>query len=160
MSNVVRTVAFMGAENTIEDIFEKKDYSAERMEATVIVKEKQTNIKAKNPFVIMFIDNYDILLDICGKEELKIVNYLMKVMNYGNLISISNKDIAEQTKINPANVSRALRKLRDKKVISKTKNGSMFINPHIFSKGNLKDIKAMETYEQDWLQGDFWSDSF
>ncbi len=53
-----------------------------------------------------------------GKDELKILFYMMAKMDYGNYIRVTNKNICNNLKMNHGNVTHAIRKLIEKNVIA------------------------------------------
>ena len=53
-----------------------------------------------------------------GKDELKVFMYMLAKMDYSNIIRVTNKNIATNLEMKPANVSRAIRNLLAKNVIA------------------------------------------
>ena len=53
-----------------------------------------------------------------GKEELRILFYMMAKMDYGNYIRVTNKNICSNLKMTHGNVTRAIRNLIKKNVIA------------------------------------------
>lgn len=53
-----------------------------------------------------------------GKEELRVLFYMMSKMDYGNYIRITNKNICNNLKMNHGNVTRAIRNLIKNNVIA------------------------------------------
>ena len=114
--------------------------------ATTVVKEKPTYTLRKQ-FVICFTENFFRALQSgINQSEMKILSYIIDQMEYGNLISISQKSIAESCKITKSNVSGCFKKLIEKNILVKNKDGNVFVNSNIISKG-LSTKMAKEKYD-------------
>ena len=96
--------------------------------------------------------------DMTG-EQLKVMLNLIGRMEYDNRISFKTKDVAESIGINPNNVSRALKVLKDKEIIYKDPNNDNVykLNPYIGHKGTknygsnvveFSKIKCDKEYEE------------
>lgn len=74
-----------------------------------------------------------------------VLDYLVGILQIGNLIFISQKDIAKELNIDPVRVSEAIRKLCKKQIIIKDKTcnirGHYKMNPAYFWKGEIAKRK-------------------
>lgn len=98
-------------------------------------------VKVKNEFVMTFVENFERLIPILTKTELRVMLCVLKYLNYQNVFNLTQKAIAADTKISQAAVSRALATLRDRKILAETENGVGYINPYIFAKGAVLEVK-------------------
>ena len=106
-------------------------------------------IKPKAPFVILF---YRALLSVIIEKkltttDLKVILTVLDFVKQGNVVSLTHQDVAIQAKLVRQQVTNSLRKLVDAEVLIKSKGGSLFLNPNLISKENLKDMKATEAYQ-------------
>lgn len=96
----------------------------------------QNNDKPKvslgGEFVMAFVDNL-ITLDLTP-NEFKIMAYVLKWMEFGNLIGLSQKKVGEDLNISKSNVSRIYKSLEQKDIFVKVE-GHLFVNSNIFCKG-------------------------
>ena len=100
---------------------------------TIIQKEKKLTIK--QPFVLAFTDNLCKLAALnITQNELKIITHILHVMEYGNLISISQSSIARALEMQKSNVSYNFKKLKEKGILVDI-DGHVFMNSNLFSKG-------------------------
>ena len=53
-----------------------------------------------------------------GKEEFRVLMYMISKLDYGNYIRVTNKSIHKNLNVDHANVARAIRKLIDKNIIA------------------------------------------
>lgn len=114
----------------------------------IIVSKKYTH-DVKNNFVMLFYEN---LFDIIKKHklgmiELEVLLTLLKFASYGNLLSYTQKAIGKIIDKPQPNVSRALKKLRDKNILIKLETGE-YLNPHIITKGNIGKMASNEIFEE------------
>ena len=79
----------------------------------ILVNVSRSKLKPDAEFVFMFIDKfYNLLEDTCiQKQEIRVLIAYAKKMLYGNQISISQLDIAEELGIDKSNVSKSVAKL-------------------------------------------------
>lgn len=113
----------------VEKIREKNN-----VKVTTIIQEDK-KISLKDQFVIAFTSNLRALADLnISQNELKIITYILEVMEYGNLISINQSAIAKDLNIHRSNVSYNFKKLIQKGILIK-KNGHIFMNSNLFAKG-------------------------
>lgn len=96
--------------------------------------DKKVSVKAN--FVLAFTSNLRQLAELnISQNELKIITYILEVMEYGNLISISQAAIAKNTGVAKSNVSHNFKKLKDKKILIVDKDGNLLMNSALFQKG-------------------------
>lgn len=127
--------------DTVEDILQGINSLGEP-EITVSVARK--NIKLADEFVFYFLTNMNSLMadpEITKQDLMVLMQYATK-MKYGNQLSISQLDIAEDLKIDKSKVSKSVKKLIERGVFYREKR-SLFMNWKFLAKGNLNDfIKA------------------
>lgn len=113
----------------IENLQKKNDVKV----TTIIQEEKK--ISLKDQFVIAFTSNLRALADLnISQNELKIITYILEIMEYGNLISINQSSISKNLNIHKSNVSYNFKKLIQKEILIK-KDGHIFMNSNLFAKG-------------------------
>ena len=96
--------------------------------------DKKVSVKAN--FVLAFTSNLRQLAELnISQNELKIITYILEVMEYGNLISISQAAIAKNTGVAKSNVSHNFKKLKDKMSLIVDKDGNLLMNSALFQKG-------------------------
>lgn len=95
--------------------------------------DRKATVKAD--FVLAFTSNLRQLAELnISQNELKIITYILEVMEYGNLICINQSSIAKALNLAKSNVSYNFKKLREKKILIE-KNGHLFMNSSLFQKG-------------------------
>jgi len=107
--------------------------SGSNIEVNTVVRKARPKIKQE--FVITFIDNLQVLADLgLSSRQLKVMLYMLKAMEFGNIIMLSPKKMAEDLGIDKGNISRDLKELRNKNVLVEHE-GHTYINSNIFVKG-------------------------
>ena len=123
---------------------EKPDIQDKRV--TVIV--KKGTVKTNSEFVIMFYKN--VLADIlASKLTLTDVKVLLGVLDHvgrGNVINLTQNQIASEIGITQPQVSKSWKKLIDSKIFLQNIHGSVFLNPHYMAKQSLRSVKNSESY--------------
>jgi DNA-binding MarR family transcriptional regulator len=95
--------------------------------------DKKATVKAD--FVLAFTSNLRQLAELnISQNELKIITYILEIMEFGNLISINQSVIAKELGLAKSNVSYTFKKLRNKNILIE-KNGHLFMNSSLFQKG-------------------------
>ena len=110
----------------------------------ILVNVSRSKLKPDAEFVFMFIDKFYNLLEDTDiqKQEIRVLIAYAKKMLYGNQISISQLDIAEELGMDKSNVSKSVAKLTKHGVFYK-EGRSLYMNWKFLAKGNLSDfIKA------------------
>ena len=109
------------------------DPDAKISATTIIKKDKKLSIKSE--FVLAFTDNLCTLASLnITQNELKIITYILKAMEYGNLVSISQASIARELDLAKSNVSFNFKKLKAKGILL-DRDGNLYMNSNLFSKG-------------------------
>ena len=151
-------VAMTQTHDDIEDIYEqlakksvkdKVDEMQDRgnVKATVII-QSDNKVSLKNDFVILFLENFDRLITELklNTSELRILIYILKKMEYGNLVSLSQVSVVKALNMNKSNVSIVFKKLIQKDILIKDSDGNMYVNSNIVMKG-LKHRLSKEKKE-------------
>ena len=113
-------------------------------EMDIAVNVAQKRLKPNEEFVFMFLDKFYNLIEdeIITKQDIRVLIAYAKRMLYGNQISISQQDIAEELNIDKSKVSKSVAKLTKHGVFYK-ESRSLYMNWKFLAKGNLTDfIKA------------------
>ncbi|HCE8950731.1 TPA: replication/maintenance protein RepL [Morganella morganii] len=131
----------------IEDIYEdlvkeevkcKVDKMQEsgNVKATVII-QNDNKVSLKNDFVILFLENFDRLITKLKltTTELRVLIYILKKMEYGNLLTLNQKSVCVALDMKSSNVSAVFKKLKEKEVLVYDDEGNMYINSNIVMKG-------------------------
>ena len=109
----------------------------------------------KADFVLAFTSNLRQLAELnISQNELKVITYILEVMEFGNLICINQSAIAKELGLAKSNVSYTFKKLRNKNILIEN-NGHLFMNSSLFQKriksffNNRKTraLKKCSTYE-------------
>ncbi len=126
--------------------------SIESKEITVNV--TKTKLKPDAEFVFLFIDNMNLLVDnpVITKQDIAVLLRYARKMMYGNQISISQADIAEELGTFQQNVSASVRKLTQLGVFYK-EGRSLYMNWKFLAKGNLSDFIKAEKEKEKLTQG-------
>lgn len=117
---------------------------------TVLIADRE-KVKVKDEFVLLFASNLQTLLinDKLSLRELKILLTIVKFSQYKNVFNVTQQVIADNAKLDKANVSRDMKKLREKGFILHDKiTGVDFVNPYLFLKGSVKEFKASAIAKQ------------
>lgn len=93
-----------------------------------------------NDFVILF---YNSLLNIINeynlsKTDIKAILQILEYMQYGNLVRMSYAQLARNIGIDPSNINKTIKKLKQSNLLIE-KEGSLYLNPHVISKGKFKN---------------------
>lgn len=103
--------------------------------STNITTEDNKTVSFDQPFVYQFTSNFRVLSDMdISKNEMRVLSYILELMDYGNLINVSQASICKELKIASGNMSNIFKKLREKGVLIE-REGHLFVNSNIFAKG-------------------------
>lgn len=120
-----------------------KTYSRERKAniKNFVKKEGVKSIKEGVTYVHAFTQNLMKLEDNLSGAEFKILFYFCNLMQHGNLllINFSQSVLAKDLNMSQANISKCLKKLREKKILV-DENGHTFINSNLFLKGQYHSL--------------------
>lgn len=106
-------------------------------------------VKPREPFVLLF---YKSLLSVIIQKkltttDLKTILTVLDFVSQGNVVNLTHKDVATKAGLVRQQVTASLRKLVDAEILIKSDGGSLFLNPNLIAKENLKDMKATEAYK-------------
>lgn len=112
-------------------------------EANVIVSAPKRNLSPTMDFAMSFpeilyetIEEYDLTM-----AEFKTLLVLLKLMQFGNIVSINQTTIAVMRGITRQAVSKQFKKFKSVGIIIEDEHGTTWVNPAIFIKGKLYDVK-------------------
>lgn len=93
-------------------------------------------------FVMVFPDKLSELLlaDKLTTIDMKIIVGICKILQFGNMVSLSQQGLADSLGIHRVSVNKSLKKMTELGVIIDTKLGR-FVNPAIIVKGKLSGIE-------------------
>lgn len=129
LNNVLDFDLSLEAVEEVNKLQEKGDVKI----TTIVQNDKKITLKEQ--FVMAFTSNLRALAELnISQNELKVITYILEVMEYGNLISINQTSIAKELGLHKSNVSYAFKKLVQKNILVK-KDGHTFMNSNLFSKG-------------------------
>lgn len=111
----------------------------------ILVNVSRSKLKPDAEFVFMFIDKFYNLLEdtFIQKQDIRVLIAYAKRMLYGNQISISQLDIADELGIDKSKVSKSVTKLTKHGVFYK-EGRSLYMNWKFLAKGNLTDFIQAE----------------
>lgn len=119
------------SDEQMEQVAEMAKTSA--IEVNTVVRKARPKIRQE--FVVAFIDNLQVLADLgLSSRQIKVMLYILKAMEFGNLVMLSAKQMGADLGIDKSNVSRDLKALKTKGVIVEN-NGHTYVNANLFAKG-------------------------
>ena len=85
----------------------------------------------------MFLENFDRLItDLkMNASELRVLIYILKKMEYGNLVSLNQASVCKALNMNKSNVSLIFKKLKEKDVLIEDGEKNLFVNSNVVMKG-------------------------
>lgn len=129
----------------VNDFEEEIDHG----EISIITRSKA---KVSQEFVLMFVENVQSVAHDLSKNEFLVLLGIVKFSQYQNVYNLTQAKIAEDTKIPQPQVSRAMKKLKERHYLL-AKDGIEYINPYLFIKGGITSLKkdkdgALEAVKQ------------
>lgn len=120
----------------------KKQAEDEKLTATIHIKADKRKATIKEEFVIAYTQNLRELAELkISPTELKIIAYILEIMEFGNLICLSQKQMSINLGISKTNISYHYNKLKDKGILIE-KDGHTYMNSKIFQKGLTHSLKT------------------
>ena len=119
-----------------------KIYNRERKAnvKNILKKEGVKSIKEGVVYVHAFTQNLRKIEDNLSGAEFKIIIYLCEIMQHGNiLVGFSQKKLAEDLGMSTSNVSKCLKKLKEKGILVEDQ-GHTYINSNLFLKGQYHSL--------------------
>lgn len=131
--------SFLAINNTQEklDFIEEYIENSTMKSNTYVENQDTKKVSFKNEFVIAFTDNLEKLafeLNV-SNAELRVITYILKRMEFGNLVNLKQSAIAEKVGMKPANMSLIFKKLKAKKILIEDEDKNIYMNANIFAKG-------------------------
>ncbi|MCC6091289.1 replication/maintenance protein RepL, partial [Escherichia coli] len=103
--------------NTVEEINKMQEKGDVKV-TTIVQNEKKVSLK--DQFVMAFTSNLRALAELnISQNELKVITYILEVMEFGNLISINQTSIAKELGLHKSNVSYTFKRLVEKNILIK-----------------------------------------
>lgn len=144
--------------NTIEEMRENGD-----VKSTVVI-QPDNKVSLKNDFVILFLENFDNLITQLKltTTELRVLIYILKKMEYGNLLSLNQKSVCVALDMKSSNVSNVFKKLKAKDVLVYDDEGNMYVNSNIVMKGlkHRLNKEKRENLKRARVQNELFTNSF
>lgn len=106
------------------------------VKATVLI-QSDNKVSIKNDFVILFLENFDRLITQLKltTTELRVLIYILKKMEYGNLLTLNQKSVCLALDMKSSNVSAVFKKLKEKEVLVFDDEKNMYVNSNLVMKG-------------------------
>ena len=128
------------------DEFQEIDVQDKKVSVFISEKDK---IKVQQEFSMCFIENFQSVIKDLTHRELIVFLCLVKFSEFKNVFKITQKTIEKDTGIKQSNISKILKKLKEKNyVLVDEENEIEYINPYIFLKGSIKEFKRSEFYHE------------
>ncbi len=141
-----QTIQYSTLNDMADDVDKILESTKEKKQVTVFV--GKGTMRVNNPFAILF---YETLLDIfitqnLSKTDIRVILTILKHISKGNVLSLSQKYIAEQAQLTTAQVSISYGRLIKCGLIIENE-GSLFVNPQIIIKESLRDASQSTAYK-------------
>ena len=95
----------------------------------------------RNGFMITYLSSIINLIETLGNRKMQVVKYILENMDKStNTLVITNRELAEKSKVSLDTVSKTIATLKKAKIITRT--GAIMITPELIHKGN----KSKEQY--------------
>ena len=110
-------------------------------DATIFIGE--TKVRTQVEFVMLFGANFDTVLrdnETLCMSDMRVLFAVLTKMAYGNQLSIKQKSIASELKMDQSNVSKAWKKLQDVGIFIEDIHGNEFVNFDLFLKGKGRSV--------------------
>lgn len=101
----------------------------------------RSKVRLKNEFVMVFLENFERLLMVLKKNELRVLIAILRFLEYQNVLKITQASIAHELKMDTGDVSKAYKRLKKLNILSANQYGVEYINPMVFAKGGLLETK-------------------
>jgi len=133
------------------------------IKATVVI-QSDNKVSIKNDFVILFLENFDRLITQLKltTTELRVLIYILKKMEYGNLLTLNQKSVCVALDMKSSNVSAIFSKLKQKGVLVLDDEKNMYINSNLVMKGLKHRLPAdkRENLKKSQLENDLFDRSY
>lgn len=141
-----QTIQYSTLNAMADDVDKILESTKEKKQVTVFV--GKGTMRVNNPFAILF---YETLLDIfitqnLSKTDIRVILTILKHISKGNVLSLSQKYIAEHAQLTTAQVSISYGRLIKCGLIIEDE-GSFFVNPQIIIKESLRDASQSTAYK-------------
>ncbi|HEJ9439993.1 TPA: replication/maintenance protein RepL [Proteus mirabilis] len=135
--NILKQFKDIKGENEKIDFIYEFARDVDVKSTTLIQTDKKVSLKIQNEFVITFLDNFDrIITDYkITNSEMRVVLYMLRKMEFGNLLILKQSSVCEALNIKKANMSHIFKSLKDKNILITDEEGNLYINSNIFMKG-------------------------
>jgi len=97
-------------------------------------------------FIMLFTKHLAFLEHLIKGETAVLFEILAKYVGFENLLNISapiRASITNKLKVDKSYVNKAIQGLMKKNIIIKNSEGLLYLNPHLFGKGNWEDIHKL-----------------
>jgi len=133
------------------------------IKATVVI-QSDNKVSIKNDFVILFLENFDRLITQLKltTTELRVLIYILKKMEYGNLLTLNQKSVCVALDMKSSNVSAIFSKLKQKGVLVFDDEKNMYINSNLVMKGLKHRLSTdkRENLKRSQLENDLFDKSY
>jgi DNA-binding MarR family transcriptional regulator len=151
-------------DNGLIDEFTKERIKNLRKEhdikVTTIIQE-DNKVSLKSQFVITFLDNFDALINLgLNNTEMKVISYILKKMEFVNLLNLNQVSICKALNLGKSNVSKIFTNLYKKKVLVKDSDGNTYVNANLFAKGLKHKMNSDSESGKNLIKSQAESDCF
>jgi len=133
------------------------------IKATVVI-QSDNKVSIKNDFVILFLENFDRLITQLKltTTELRVLIYILKKMEYGNLLTLNQKSVCVALDMKSSNVSAIFSKLKQKGVLVFDDEKNMYVNSNLVMKGLKHRLSTdkRENLKRSQLENDLFDKSY
>lgn len=129
-------------ENIADALQSKMDKTNSKVN-TFVVNNKMHTI---NEYVFLFMANLKkiVLYYNLSRNEMLVILQLLEYMKFGNLISVSNSKIARDIGIDPRNMTKLMKRIKETELIIEI-DGNIYFNPHVACKGSLDEDNTKDS---------------
>lgn len=139
------------AEDARDEILNAIDQKMTNKNSDVNVSIWQGRMDICNEYVLLFFANFKniIVAYKLTKTDILVIMQMLEYMQYGNLLRISYAKLAKDVGIDPKNINKTIKRLRDSDLLIEIDDNT-YLNPHVIAKGKFKkkDEKVAKLLER------------
>lgn len=132
--------------STAKDSTSALEAIADSLQETMKNGNKQVNVFTAparmpivNQFALIFHNNFLLTIDDYNLRlnDIRVMLKIIDLMKFGNLVKLSWSDVARSLRIDPTNMGRHIKKLKQAKLLIEDEGGNTYLNPQIIAKGKF-----------------------
>ena len=137
----------METKNVIYQEF-RTEVDRETGEVTNSQNRKLVKLKRTPDFIMLFIENVAFMEKLAKNEKAVLSQILQHYVGVKNVVFLSadtKKDMGKELDVGMSYIHKAIKHLTEKQILVKglIKENQMYLNPHLFGKGNWENISQM-----------------